>query len=92
VIAPVEQGIRNTKVVRSSSRRREPVSSSRSGYSSSSGGQHLSHLSNEINMLKSQMDKLTTLVESHHLPPPSHPASMTPSLVSTSYRTEIRPE
>lgn len=91
VIAPVERGIRKTRVVRSSSRRREPVSSSRSGYSSSSDGQHLSHLGSEINLLKLQMDRLTSLVESHHSPP-SHPVSMTPPPASTSYHTEIRPE
>ena len=98
VIVPVEPPIlRNRKDLRqrpSRSRHTTPSSPSSStprsetGSSASSDGAHITHLSNEVNLLKTQVDRLHAIVERHHVRTAS--ASITQP-ASTSYRSEIEP-
>jgi len=65
-----------------------PPSKPKSSSSSNTNGENIALLSNELHLLRVQIDRLNSLVEQHHHPPP--PASITQP-ASTSFVPDIEP-
>ena len=94
VIAPVVRlSYRNRKMQPSRRTRNgppppSPPAKTKSTSSSNTNGENIALLSNELHLLRVQIDRLNSLVDQHHHPPP--PASITQP-ASTSFVPDIEP-